>query len=162
MSKKEPYGINAVINKIQRETTQPFSAQDDSRRRTTSFNEKLLNGVVERAEREGITLDLKEEPVVPPPPKPTSRTVLPSIGTKRVKGGLKIATGVFSLVHEMQQLDDSALLLFYLEVSREYEERTSDPGWTSMVMEHVMSHCQGSPETASAISEEPEEAACSV
>jgi len=144
MRNRNQSSLSAVISKVQRETSQPCALIEDTRRRTKSFGERLTKGVVQRAEQEGVIIELKDEPDYPPPPPPKkkSKTVLPAAGPRRVKHGIQLSTGVFALVHEMQQLDDSALLLFYLEVSREYEERTEDAGWTNMVMEHVMSRCQ--------------------
>ena len=135
-----PYGMKGIINKIQQENIQPCDyATPTNKQRSKSFLDRVVGGMVERAEAEGDTINFKieEEEIQPPPPK-RSATVLPSLGTRRVKNGIRPSSGVFSLVYDMQELDQDAFMLFYLEASREFEERTGDEGWTGKVMGNIL------------------------
>ena len=132
------YGINKLLKELQRGSIIPAEHFYEPRNRTRSFKDKMLTDMVDRAEREGIHIEMETKPV-PPTPKEHHHTVLPSHGTRILKDGIRPATGVFATVHDMQELDDNAFLLFYLETTREYEKRMEDKGWTGHVMEHVLS-----------------------
>jgi len=142
---RDPYGMKSIIKKVQRDSYVPVDyTRCDSRKRKTSFKDRLLGDMAETAERRGESLDflVEEEESTPPPPPPKHKpTVLPAVGTRRVKHGIRPSSGVFGLVYDMQELDRDAFMLFYLEASREFEERTGDGGWTGQVMEHVLGFC---------------------
>ena len=138
MKKGEPYTFKSVINNVCRESIPQNSYSQNDRKRTKSFQGIISRNVKNRAEKEGITIDIEEDKQDMPTICDKAPTVLPGAGPKRTKHGISKPTGIFAIVHDMQELDDNAFLLLYLEATREYESRTQDKGWTNHVMEHVM------------------------
>ncbi|MCD6462035.1 MAG: hypothetical protein J7L61_04770 [Thermoplasmata archaeon] len=153
------YSMNKMLQRLKRESYTPNLPHRDLRPRSTSFAKSLIESVVQRAEREGEKLEIPlENESVPPPPPQKKTSVLPPKGAKRTPHGIIPPSGIFGAISIIQDMSDEEFLLFYIEASREYEERTARRGWTQRVVDDIMSFRSGSPEdtavTPSIIGEE--------